>query len=311
MSVGDKIDFESLAENSADILCSAGMDRVLRYVSSSSVDILGWKPEEMVGKLFDDFIVAGDLPIFAEASAAACENATIRMRKKDGSAVWMENHSRIVHDSATGEPKEYVVVMRDISDRKKHEDQLAALALTDGPTGLANRRAFDGALDLEWKRTLRRGTHISLLMLDIVPRKGPNGESKPQDGDDCVRTAAAAMNGVLRATDFVARYDGSEIAVILPTADIANAALVAQRVRSAVEALESPDGEKREGGWLIANIGVATGLARHGGTMKMPETLLLAADHAVQESMREGQTFCAWQVDMINFGGLVWPTAAR
>jgi diguanylate cyclase (GGDEF)-like protein len=223
----------------------------------------------------------------------------------------MENHSRLVRDSATGEPKEYVVVMRDVSERKKLEDKLSASALTDAPTGLANRRAFDGALELEWKRTVRRGSHISLLMLDVAPRNGTREESQAEESDDAMRTAAAALSGVLRTTDFVARYDGSEIAVILPTADIANATKVAQRVRSAVESLVAPDGEKREGGWLIANIGVATGLARHGGTMKMPETLLMAADHAVQESMREGQTFCAWQVDYINFGGLVWPTAAR
>lgn len=51
MSVAEKIDFQSLAENSADILCCTGMDGVLHYVSSVSLEVLGWKPEEMTGKI--------------------------------------------------------------------------------------------------------------------------------------------------------------------------------------------------------------------------------------------------------------------
>jgi PleD family two-component response regulator len=59
----------------------------------------------------------------------------------------MEVSARVVRDPATGEPKEAVIVMRDIIERKLMEEQLLAQALTDGLTGLANRRAFDRDLD--------------------------------------------------------------------------------------------------------------------------------------------------------------------
>jgi diguanylate cyclase (GGDEF)-like protein/PAS domain S-box-containing protein len=287
------------------------MDRVLRYVSPASLEVLGWKPEEMTGKNFDDFILPEDIPILAAAFAGQSANATVRMRKKDGSAAWMENHARLVRNSATGEPKEHVVVMRDITDRKMQEQKLTALALTDGPTGLSNRRAFEDALDMEWKRALRARSQLSLLLLEIVHLKGPNGENQQQDRDDWVRAVAAVVTGALRVTDFVARYGEVEIAVILPSVDIVGAAKVAQKVRSVVKSLECPEVENPEGDWLVANIGAATGLPRHGQDSKMPGTLLMAADFALREAQHEGQNLCAWKADKTNFGGLIWPIAAR
>jgi len=311
MSSQANIDFQSLAENSDDIICSAGTDRVLHYVSSASRAILGWQPEEMAGKVFDDFILPEDIPLLAAAFAAQNQNVTVRMRRKDGSAAWVENHARLVQNSATGEQKEHVFVMRDITDRKMQEEKLTASSLTDGPTGLSNRRALDSALDMEWRRTLRGGSQISLLLLELVLSKGSDGENQQQDGGDWVRAVASAIVGIVRATDFVARYGGAEIALILPSADIASAAKVALKVRSVVASLACPKVEKLAGGWLVANIGVATGLPRHGVDMKMPESLLLAADGALRDAQHKGQTLCAWQVGLTNLGGLIWPTEAR
>jgi diguanylate cyclase (GGDEF)-like protein/PAS domain S-box-containing protein len=311
MAVVDKIDFQSLAENSADMICCTGTDSSLRYVSSASLEILGWKPEEMAGKALYDFVFPKDLPVLAHAFAAQVENVTVRMQKKDGSLAWIESHARLVRNSATGEPKEYIVVMRDITDHKLLEEKLSAVTRIDGPTGLFNPRAFESELDMEWRRTLRGRSDLSLLLLDIVRSNGDNRENQQQEEDDWVRAVATAVCGILRATDFVARYGGAQIAIILPAADTAGAVKVAEKVRTAVESLKSPDGENREHGWLIANIGGATALARHGESMKMPETLLLAADHALQDAKLKGQTCSAWQVGLIHFGGLIWSTAEQ
>jgi PAS domain S-box-containing protein len=91
MQRGDGIDFQFLTDHSVDIICRAGMDRMLNYVSPASLALLGWKPEEMAGRLVDDFILPEDLPLLAAAIAAVDESATIRMYKKDGSTAWMEN----------------------------------------------------------------------------------------------------------------------------------------------------------------------------------------------------------------------------
>jgi diguanylate cyclase (GGDEF)-like protein len=177
--------------------------------------------------------------------------------------------------------------MRDITDRKDLEEKLSALALTDGLTGLSNRRAFDDALVYEWKRTLREGSQVSLSLLDIDHFKELNDFYGHQAGDDCLRAVASSVRAAVQGTDFVARYGGEEIAVILPSTDAAGAVELAEKVRAGIELLRFPyPGGPERGIWLTASIGVATALSRQGGTMRMPESLLLAADNALCQAKR-------------------------
>jgi len=288
--------FQFLAEHSVDIICRVGLDLVMRYTSPSTFRVLGWKPEEMTGKVAQDFILAEDMPVLAAAIVrifepdVQSETATVRMRKKDGSTAWMEMNARLVRDASTGEPTEYVTVMRDITERKILEEQLSALSLTDGLTGLSNRRAFDEALDREWKRTLREGSQISLLLLDIDHFKEFNDHYGHQVGDDCLRAVAASLKGAVRAADVIARYGGEEIAVIPAATDTAGAVEVAEKARSAIEALRLPhDGRPDDGDHLTVSIGAATALARQGGTISLPEGLLLAADTALYKAKHDGR----------------------
>jgi diguanylate cyclase (GGDEF)-like protein/PAS domain S-box-containing protein len=296
MSGQNEINFEFLAENCVDIICRAGLDRIFQYVSPASFHVLGWKPEEMTGRPVDDFILAADIPgliaTIARNSSSGDHvgSATIRMLKKDGSTTWMENRSRLVRDSVTGKVVEFVVVMRDISERKRLEEQLSALALTDSLTGLPNRRAFDQALEREWKRALREGSQISLLLLDIDHFKEFNDQFGHQEGDNCLRMITAAVTEAMRTTDIIARYGGEEIAIILPSTDTAGAVDAAERVRSAIEALRiTNEGNPEGGGWASASIGVATARARDIGAMRMPEGLLLAADKALYKAKHAGR----------------------
>jgi len=288
--------FRFLAEHSVDIICRVGLDLVMHYASPSTFRVLGWTPEEMTGKVAKDFILAEDMPVLAAAIVrilnpdVQTESATVRMRKKDGSTAWMEMNARLVRDSSTGEPREFVTVMRDITERKISEERLSALSLTDSLTGLLNRRAFDEALDRAWKRTLREGSQISLLLLDIDHFKTFNDQYGHQVGDDCLRAVAASVNGAVRATDIVARYGGEEIAVILPSTDTAGAVAVAEKMRSAIEGLRlTHEGRSEGGGHVTASIGAATALARQGGTISLPESLLLAADTAMYKAKNGGR----------------------
>jgi PAS domain S-box-containing protein len=115
----NEIDFQFLADNSVDMISHAGLDRVLDYISPSCFHILGWKPEEMTGRPIDEFILADDLPVLAAAIASRSDTSATRMLKKDGSIVWIESRARLVCDSVTGEPRQWVVVGRDITERKK------------------------------------------------------------------------------------------------------------------------------------------------------------------------------------------------
>jgi diguanylate cyclase (GGDEF)-like protein/PAS domain S-box-containing protein len=288
--------FQLLAQYSADIICRAGVDMRFLYVSPSCIQVLGYTPAEMMGMDAFQLVFPEDLPGLAAIAnrnlmaGMEASRATARMRRKDGTIIWMEISASVVRDSSTEKALEAVIVMRDVTERKSMEDQLARLALTDGLTGLANRRAFDEDLDREWKRTLREGSQISLLLVDIDRFKEFNDNYGHQVGDDCLRAIAIAVQGASRGTDIAARYGGEEIAVILPSTFTPGAVEVAEKVRSAVEALKlqyqvCPDGRS----CVTVSVGIGTALARDGGTMRMPESLLLAADNALYKAKNEGR----------------------
>jgi diguanylate cyclase (GGDEF)-like protein/PAS domain S-box-containing protein len=289
-------DFQRLAEYSPDVICRSGVDMRWRYVSPSSFAVLGWTPEEMISMEAFALIYPEDLPALIAtatrnfAPGVEPDRSAVRMHKKDGTLVWIEFTARVVRNPSTGEADEAVVTMRDISERKALEEKLSSLALIDGLTELPNRRAFDEALEREWKRTLREGSQISLLLLDLDHFKELNDRYGHQVGDGSLRAVAVAVLAAVRTTDIAARYGGEEIAVILPSTDSTGAIAAAEKVRSAVEALRithegNPEGE----GWVTASVGVATALSRQGGTMRMPESLLLAADNALYKAKREGR----------------------
>jgi PAS domain S-box-containing protein len=104
------VDFEFLAKYSADVICRAGSDLAIEYLSPSSLELLGWRPEERIGQKAYDLIIPEDRPIFMKAYQRLLEGAesvcaAVRMRKRDGSIVWMEGNARLMRDSATEAPK--------------------------------------------------------------------------------------------------------------------------------------------------------------------------------------------------------------
>jgi diguanylate cyclase (GGDEF)-like protein/PAS domain S-box-containing protein len=289
MSDKDAASFHFLAENSVDVICRAGADMILNYVSPSSLHVLGWKPEEMIGRRPDAFVSSEDGSGLSETYSSGVDNpsVTVRMRKKDGLIAWMEIKRRLVCDSATGEAKETVIVMHDITELKILEERLSTLARTDSLTGLSTPRAFDDVLEREWSRTQREGSSISLLLLHFNHFIQFHNWQTHLEGDRCLATAAAAIAPILRTTDVAAHYGTEDIAIMLPATGPGGAAKVAAKVRSAVEPLHSAFKHKEEGhSCAMVCIGISTVLARSSGTMRMPEILVLAADNALQRAKR-------------------------
>jgi PAS domain S-box-containing protein len=268
MSAENESSFQFLAENSIDVICRAGMDMVLRYVSPSSFHVLGWTPDEMKGMRPLDFILSKDASLLSNRLVSDPDEPVVpvRMRKKDGTLAWVEIRQQVVRD-ITNEASEIVVVMRDITERKTLEEQLSVLEVTDSRTGLSTHRAFDEALEREWNRTLREGSYISLLLLDFDHFRKFHDRRLHWPGDRCVAKAAAAVIGAVRVTDIPAHYGAEDI------------------VRSAIHALRSaPTGRDKIEGSVTVSIGIATVLARPGATARMPEILRMGADSALRKA---------------------------
>ncbi|MBR0647344.1 GGDEF domain-containing protein [Plastoroseomonas hellenica] len=164
--------------------------------------------------------------------------------------------------------------------------KLAVLAATDGLTGLANRRQFDEALEREWRRAVRSGTPIALLLLDADNFKFYNDHYGHLEGDNVLRSIADCVRLLVRRpADTGARYGGEEFAVLLPETDAVGAAGVAERLRARVESLAIPH-EGRPEGRVTVSIGVAVARARHGD---QDSVLVREADAALYAAKSTGR----------------------
>jgi len=157
-----------------------------------------------------------------------------------------------------------MVVVSDISKIKNAETNLLALtnllqelAVTDGLTGLLNRRAFDQALENELARSRRDNGWISLLLMDIDRFKAYNDFYGHQQGDACLKAVSAEFKRVLkRPADVAARYGGEEFVAILPDTDEDGAFVIADEFLKGLRELRMPHvGSEKT--IVTASIGIA------------------------------------------------------
>jgi len=164
---------------------------------------------------------------------------------------------------------------------------LERLSHLDPLTGVANRRRFEHALELEWRRMARMGGRLSLVIADVDHFKPYNDALGHIAGDRCLqRVAVVLQEAAQRASDLVARYGGEEFAVVLAATDLEAAARIAELVRVGLEALAIPHPSSPVAPHVTISLGVASVEARPGGT---PAELLAAADRALYRAKHEGR----------------------
>ena len=164
--------------------------------------------------------------------------------------------------------------------------ELTRLTSLDGLTGIANRRHFDEILAREWRRAMRQGEELAVLMCDIDFFKHFNDSFGHQSGDECLRRVAQTLVGAMdRGGDLLARYGGEEFVAVLPDTSLKGAAYVAEQMRKAVSAL----GIAHPGtpfAHVTASFGVVSAVA-------MPETdpqaVVGAADRALYTAKHNGR----------------------
>ena len=172
---------------------------------------------------------------------------------------------------------------------RERTQQLLRLASVDGLTGLLNRRAFDEALTMEWRRARRNRTPLALVMIDIDFFKLYNDHYGHQAGDDCLKQVANTLRAAIeRPGEVVARYGGEEFCAILPHCRADHGVALAEKMRRLVAGLDIPHVKSEISDHVTISCGVATLFGENGGQTPANEAALLHASDGALYAAKEG-----------------------
>ncbi|WP_268798050.1 diguanylate cyclase domain-containing protein [Pseudomonas huanghezhanensis] len=170
---------------------------------------------------------------------------------------------------------------------KLQSDLFKSIALTDGLTGIANRRRFDEHLQRDWLQCARNTEYLSLLMIDVDHFKSYNDHYGHQQGDKCLQQVARAIKSILkRPYDLAARYGGEEFACVLPNTESIGAAEIARQMLDRIRELKIEHATSQTYPFITVSIGVATQIPTAGS---LPSWLVSEADIQLYRAKQRGR----------------------
>jgi diguanylate cyclase (GGDEF)-like protein/PAS domain S-box-containing protein len=218
----------------------------------------GWQPSDIAGLSMAAFFPAADgaqgLALLDRAARCGTAEVESWRLRKDGSRFWGNSVATAIPDP-DGQPSGYLIVTRDMTERKQMEDRLLEISLTDPLTGAANRRAGEARIEEAFRTRERGGQGFSLLMIDCDYFKRINDRWGHDTGDGVLIALVRCCQKDLRKADMIVRWGGEEFLVLLPASDCDLALAVAERLRLAVAATVIG----RDAIKVTVSIGVATG----------------------------------------------------
>lgn len=168
-------------------------------------------------------------------------------------------------------------------------NQVKAMALSDGLTGLANRRNFDMFLEAELRRAASLKRPLSLIMFDLDRFKSYNDAYGHLTGDQLLAQIGQILRQNVRGIDFPARYGGEEFSIILPECSNSEAVMIAENIRKIVESSQFPDNQGSFTAQITASLGIATFNPALVPAPPSKEQIIAIADKALYRAKEEGR----------------------
>lgn len=231
--------YRLVTENSSDLILNLDPSGTILYASQAISELGNPVAGDLVGRRGVDLVMEEDRQATNEVYELALRNpdetftAEFRGRASDGETNWYETRCRGVVDD-DGIVSGVVSSIRDITDRKVLESNLAHDAATDYLTGLPNRRVFMKRLDALSSESARANRGC-VAIVDLDHFKAINDRHGHQAGDLILKNFAQCASTVLRGDDVIARIGGEEFGLILYGASVAQATVICERLRSRVE----------------------------------------------------------------------------
>jgi diguanylate cyclase (GGDEF)-like protein/PAS domain S-box-containing protein len=258
MEVRSEARLRALVEHSTDVVTVIGSDLLVHWQSASIKRVLGYEPDDVLGKPVTTLVHASDVRLverFLADSVSSLGRNSFNARFRHAAGGW--RHVETIADNRLDDPavEGLVLNMRDVTERKALEDELRHQAFHDSLTGLANRPLFEDRLEHALAIAARRSREFAVLFLDLDDFKTINDSLGHARGDELLRAVASRIRGILRPTDTAARLGGDEFAVLIEVIDTEDdARVVARRILEALALPFSIGGRELR---ITASVGVA------------------------------------------------------
>lgn len=268
---------------SLDMLAVIAFDGNFIEVNPAWEKTLGWSIGDLKSKPWLNLLVEEDQESGSQVNERLLQGESVsgfesRCLCKDGSFRWLSWSS-----FPDMEQQLIYTAVRDITSRRRMEDELRQLATTDPLTGTSNRRHFIEQASAELKRCKRYGSPMAVVMLDIDHFKRVNDNYGHSIGDEILKRLVSCCQQELRSNDFFGRFGGEEFAAVLVESNKETALQTCQRLRQKVAELNIRTGME------TVQVTVSIGLTMYSATDISIDPLLKRADDALYKAKNAGR----------------------
>jgi len=275
--------FRSLVQHSSDVIIVTRADGTVRFVSPSATRVFGYDPTAVLRQTVPELLHPDDRDrasrFFREAALAPGVSGPVEWRFRQADGSWLHAEilaTNLLHDTSV---KGVVLNTRDVSERRRLEEQLTHQAFHDPLTGLANRALFRDRVSHALALAQRRGTPVTVLFLDLDDFKTVNDSLGHGEGDRLLIAVAERFLACARTADTVARLGGDEFAILIEGAEGREG--LPERLAAAMSHPFTLSGNQVR---VTASIGVASASADDSA-----DDLLRNADMAMYAAKRHGK----------------------